>query len=207
MNVYTFFEKIDTIKDQLEIIDICKASWIRYNWNFQIINELTAQKHTFYNDYVSIINNLPSANHKKYDYYCFMRWLSMAQIGGGMMIDYDVANLGYYPTDLLCDINITKDKINILEYHIPCVVYGTSDQYLEICKKFCELIDNDKCYSIENNRIHTSDMLMLASGLIIVNPYKYVKHYPNLGKLVHCSYNATKTNKKRIMQEIIYDQK
>lgn len=90
------------------------------------------------------------------------------------------------------------NNINILQYHVPCVVYGSCEQYLKVCQRFCELIDLPQCIVNIDDKPHTSDMIMLANGFSTndVNKLKYVADYPNTGLLIHCSFNYCIQNKK-----------
>jgi hypothetical protein len=86
--------------------------------------------------------------------------------------------------------------------HVPCVVSGTAEQYLEVCKIFCGLKDNEKCIDNSYNRSHTSDMRMIAMGFKEdqFNKVKYVVDYPKTAPLVHCSQNVCSKNKKNKLQ-------
>jgi hypothetical protein len=91
-----------------------------------------------------------------------------------------------------------RDIRIILQYHVPCVVYGSCEQYLKVCQRFCELIDLPQCIVNIDDKPHTSDMIMLANGFSTndVNKLKYVADYPNTGLLIHCSFNYCTQNKK-----------
>lgn len=196
MNIcYTYYENIEEInngsytgtEDQKKLIDICRNSWERAGWRFVVLNETIAQKHFFYKKYKKIISTFPTINPKKYEYNCFMRWLAMSQIGGGLVIDYDVININFYKKDIVWN----KSGITVYQGHVPCVVYGTSKQYFYICKKFCEI----GCLFL--NKEHVSDMELLGSKKINFNKLDLVSYYPNLdSKLVHCCYNSCKNENK-----------
>jgi len=201
---YTYYEEIKTIDacakrkcTQKELLDLCKISWKKNGWDLIILDHSTAASHDFFPIYSSVVKKLPSINPKKYDYHCFIRWLAMAVVGGGLMIDYDVVNLGFE------NIEEYKEKIAIYQGHVPCVVQGTEDQYLEMCMNFCKLKD---CISNINKKPHVSDMIMLASGKIDFKKFTTVVDYPSSGILVHCSqWHCEKNNKNKVdaMKELI----
>lgn len=205
---YTYFEDLDGINkwnnySQKDLIEICKKSWEKNGWKIMVIGEKDACDHPLFNLYKSTVLSFPTANAYGYDYHCYIRWLAMANLGGGIMIDYDVVNLG------INDIDFFKfDELTIYQGHVPCVVSGTSQHYLEFVKF---VIDNKKFIAdnadIWNGEPHTSDMIILSK----TEKFKkidFVSSYPEIGLLTHCSQNdAHKNNKNKfqIMRELIDD--
>jgi hypothetical protein len=180
----------------MDIIEVCKASWYKYGWKLEIIGEKEARANHYYNEYKSIILDLPSVNPIGYDYHCFMRWLSMISVGGGIMIDYDVINMGLYS-----DTKIFNNKgLSIYQGHVPCVVSGSADDYMTTIKTFASLKDDMSCRQLINDTYHTSDMLMLASGKINFNSLNIAANYPNRGSLIHCSHAACQKNNESKLQ-------
>jgi hypothetical protein len=208
--VYTYYEPIGMNRDYAEedLIKICAKSWKQNGWKLIVLNYEKAKEHPFYFTYSEIIKKLPSINPHSYDYHCYMRWLAMSQIGGGLMIDYDVVNTSFKYEDSI--LLIKNKKLTILQDHVPCAVYGSSKQYLAMCQKFCKLIYNPKCIIEINNQPHTSDMIMIAMGFSDknINKIKYVVDYPNMAPLIHCSNkfcSENQKNKLEAMSEIIID--
>jgi hypothetical protein len=180
-----------------DLIKVCAKSWEKNGWKLVVLNYEIAKSHDFYSSYSEVIKQLPSVNPAYYDYHCYMRWLAMSKVGGGIMIDYDVANLS------LTDDSIFQQKmITGFQEHVPCVVSGKAEQYLEACKIFCELKDSEKCIDNNHNRPHTSDMIMLANGFKKdqFNKINYVVDYPKTAPLVHCSQRFCTENKKNKLQ-------
>ncbi len=202
---YTYFEIVPKIENcpnrkgsQKDLIEICKKSWKKYGWDLVVLSEKDAENHPFYEEYKQAISSLPSANPPPYEYHCFMRWLAVSNNGGGVMIDYDVINLGLEDFEFF-----DFSQLTIYQGHVPCVVSGQAEHYLEIAKKFLEIKEDKKCYCFFKNKPHTSDMLMLASENIIFNKLNFVEDYPKIGKLVHCSQGTCKNkNKYEIMNEL-----
>jgi hypothetical protein len=186
-----------------DLIKICAESWEKNGWKLVVLNYELAKSHDFYSSYSEVIKQLPSVNPAFYDYHCYIRWLGMSKIGGGIMIDYDVANLS------LTDDSIFQQKIITgFQGHVPCVVSGTAEQYLGVCKIFCELRDNEKCIDNNYKKPHTSDMMMIARGFKEdqFNKINYVVDYPKTAPLVHCPQDACLKNKRtklEAMREIL----
>jgi hypothetical protein len=203
--VYTYYEPLGMGRNYAEedLIKICAKSWEKNGWKLVVLNYELAKSHDFYSSYSEVIRQLPSVNTPFYDYHCYMRWLAMSKIGGGIMIDYDVVNLS------LIDDSIFQQKmITGFQGHVPCVVSGTAEQYLETCKIFCELRDNEKCIDNNYKKPHTSDMMMIARGFKEdqFNKINYIVDYPKTAPLVHCPQDVCfKNNKNKLqaMSEII----
>lgn len=202
--VYTYYEPVDQIDNRLlniytqyDLIKVCKESWLRNGWDdLVVLSHKDAQQHQFYEQYNAVIETLPSVNPNQYDYHCYMRWLAMAQIGGGLMIDYDVVNHSFSPQEYINLSDQKTDKIQIYQGHVPCVVNGTSDQYLSICEQFVT-VDVEECLDDARTDKHTSDMLMLSKSMFAkyIHKVHYVKDYPKLAPLIHCSqYHCFKQN-------------
>ncbi len=203
--VYTYYEPLGMGRNYAEedLIKICAESWEKNGWKLVVLNYELAKSHDFYSSYSEVIKQLPSVNPAFYDYHCYIRWLGMSKIGGGIMIDYDVANLS------LTDDSIFQQKIITgFQGHVPCVVSGTAEQYLGVCKIFCELRDNEKCIDNNYKKPHTSDMMMIARGFKEdqFNKINYVVDYPKTAPLVHCPQDACLKNKRtklEAMREIL----
>jgi hypothetical protein len=199
--VYTYYEPLEEMNRdyaQEELINICAKSWKKNGWRLVILNYDVARSHDFYPMYSEIVKKLPSVNLLSYDYHCYMRWLAMSKVGGGIMIDYDVVNLS-----LMDDSIFNQKTLTTFQGHVPCVVSGTAEQYLDICKAFCKLKDNEKCIVNFNNRPHTSDMIMLSNMKDQFNKLNYVVDYPGTAPLVHCSQKFCTENKKNKLQAMM----
>jgi hypothetical protein len=210
MNIcYSYYENVEKIErnySQLDLIDVCRKSWEPYGWQLKIISEIDAKKNDFYEEYKKYISKVPSINPDGYDYHCFMRWLAMVVVGGGLMIDYDVVNLGFSGHE-----NLNLPGLTVYQRHVPCMVSGTKEDYLETSKSFCALakswIEESQPLptQIINKKPHCSDMHMLASGKIKYNSFNIVSDYPNIGNLVHCSQGSCQNKTKlEIMKELTY---
>ena len=203
MIVYTYYEEILSKKQEEDLIEICKKSWEKNGWKFIVLRENDAKEHPFYSEYKSIIKTFPSINPETYDYHCYIRWLAMSRIGGGIMIDYDVINISLKEDSIFLNQNLS-----VYQTFIPCVVSGTNKGYLNACKKFCEFIKNENSVVEIDGKKHTSDMIMIkeSNNEEDFKKIDYVKHYPEKSPLIHCSYELTKYFKKsklEIMTKLI----
>lgn len=203
---YTYYEAISSIdqSEQQQQIELCRQSWQRHGWELVVLGLQQAQQHPWFELYSLGMQSLPTVNSHEYEYHCFLRWLAMVTAGGGLMIDYDVMNMGI--TDLAYFQQ--HQPLTIYQRHVPCVVYGTAEQYLAVCKKFFQFAVNRLYIELYKGRPHVSDMLMLQSGFTDddVKKLQLVKNYPETCPLVHCSTNSMKANggsKVQAMQKLL----
>lgn len=213
--VYTYYDHVDQIFNdtnkthtQHDLINICQKSWIFNGWNMIILNSDTAKKHPLYSEYHNTVRGFPSINPEGYDYHCYMRWLAMAQVGGGVMIDYDVINYSLSPSNQII-FNPYEDKLTVYQQHVPCVVFGSGEQYLNICKIFMN-IHPEEYLDHNQPQKHTSDMIMLSQPLFntIINKISYVSSYPDISPLIHCAQrncSENNVNKLQAMTNIYKD--
>lgn len=150
MNVYTYFLHINDAA--LPVIALWKESWSAHGWNPVVLGPDDFKKFPKANDYHSAISKLPTINTPDYEHSCYHRWAAMAAIGGGLLVDYDVYNFGFKPSDL----PEIQDSILILDRNAPCVVFGSATAFEAACSVFASYQPVD-CDTI-SGRPHTSDM-------------------------------------------------
>jgi len=214
--VYTYYQKIDELDEeyQKEILSICEESWRNKGWEFKVLSEKNVENSDSYSEFKKTILSYPTVNNYLYEYSCYMRWLAMAEIGGGILIDYDVFNLDLDSQD---EEFFNHTGLTIYVENCPCVVSGSKEDYLSAVRFFTSLhkdvqttIPDKDLYSKNflksiKDKPHTSDMYMICSGRIKLNKVNKVKNYPDIGKLIHCSnYNCLYKKlklKKEVMSE------
>lgn len=100
MNVYTYYMPVTGLwshESQVDLIDLWAKSWRRHGWDPVVLTENTARKHPRYAEFKAGYQKLPSEYGPEYDLNCFLRYVAMSQIGGGLLTDYDVMNYGFAP--------------------------------------------------------------------------------------------------------------
>lgn len=155
MNVYTYYQPV--LDNQNELISVWKRSWQKYGWTPVVIDENIAKQHPEFRRYFERIIQLPTVNPLAYETACYLRWLAMVVVGGGLMTDYDVMNYGFTPMNLL---SAQKAKpLTFLSQHVPCAVAGNE-------KAFQTVVDLIQFYipgprDTYQDRAHVSDMLII----------------------------------------------
>lgn len=185
MNIYTYYD--DILEGQHEIIELWKDSWMRNGWNPIVLDYSHAACTDMELEYLGA---LPSVNPKRYEMACFLRWKAMSNIGGGWMCDYDVANLGFSPED-----SKKYESMSILQGHVPCLVYGSSEAYYNMFEIFTT--ESMKFLTSIGGIPHTSDMIVISNIIDreFINRLDVVVDYPKREDsiLVHCSAESCRS--------------
>lgn len=162
MNVYAFFEPLEDSPstDYLRLIELWKKSWSFYGWSPKLLSLEDAKSHPLYQQLYDRCVDLPTLNNRKYELYCFLRWLAICQVGG-WYADVDIMNYGFVPEDygnkiVTCEKN---PSIHGTVIHIPREKYDTIiNEFLTFDSSiFIDVPVGDKVVK------HVSDMFVLAS--------------------------------------------
>lgn len=153
MKVFTFYSPVEGKKEneELALIQLWKRSWEALGWEPTVLNYESLNFDDELNALVRKFKKLPSINRYNLDYWCYLRWVAVAQQGGGFMCDYDVINYGFAPREI--------GPLTTYDRYVPCLVSGTSAEFMRAVGWFA----NQKVgfFSRFVAHAHTSDMLIL----------------------------------------------
>lgn len=117
-----------------------------------MLSDENAMNHPDYQEMNRIMDGLPFGY---YDRLCFLRWLAMATVGGGWLVDYDTFPLHKFESLPLPN----EGKLTVHEYSksggVPSMVSGTPEEWYRLAKAH---VENAKAHSGES---HWSDMKAL----------------------------------------------
>lgn len=154
--VYTFCAPIDgkIPEHEAALVELWRESWTANGWEAVVLDESSVQVNDEVARMLLAFRELPSINRRKLDYYCYVRWLAVAQAGGGFMCDYDVVNYGFRPRP--------AGKLTLYERSVPCLVSGTAAEYERVARFFAayEVEADDRL----QGRAHVSDMMILTKN-------------------------------------------
>ena len=195
--IYTYYDYVnDDHKATASVmLEHWRRSWSAQGWNPVILNKNHARSHPLYESFLNRILEYPTINPLEYEQACYLRWLAVAEQGGGFMSDYDVVNYSWRAREptakmLLYEVHADDELIT------PSVVGGTESGFQNVCAAICAApIQN--LGQILNDQHHVSDMLILqhyaATGLYAAT--RTVRQYGEDGwehaPLVHYSHGST----------------
>ncbi|GAQ84856.1 hypothetical protein KFL_002090080 [Klebsormidium nitens] len=165
--VYTYFEP--TQEAPLEMVklhrlaQVWRKNWYRAGWKPYVIGEDEARDHPLYQELREKFRLLPTVNDRFYELQCYLRWVAMANLGGGFMSDYDILNYGFPPPPA-SELSGPCGRGTLTSYEslMPMLVSGDSEAYIHMAKLFANYqVQNDDLDA--KGRPHVSDMELTLS--------------------------------------------
>lgn len=198
MRVYCYHSHVPllSIEDETRLIMLWKAAWSKAGFEPIVLNEFIARKNPLFEHLQGRLlrGELPSVNPKNYDEACFFRYIAMAEVGGGIMSDYDVIPYGW----TYAGSKMTR-MLRTYQGGCPSLVTGAKQAYLAAVKAFLEYqVGPDDRYQ---GKPHISDMYILQKGLIPHTPINEVKDYGENGweKATAVHYNTSSLTKNKLL--------
>lgn len=140
--IYTFYEPVAehpngrgtgmTKETDEDMIAFWAHHWTKIGWEPRILNLTHAKMHPRYKEFYKMVDQIPllgknrAGINKEYNMYCYLRWIAMANVGGGFMSDYDV--VPFRPIDSTIG-SFTVYSSGNDGRGIPCLMSGTEDEW------------------------------------------------------------------------------
>ncbi len=173
MKVFTFYSPVEgkRERDELALIEQWKQSWVAMGWEPVVLGYESLEFDAELDALVSRLKKLPSINKHNLDYWCYLRWIAVAQRGGGFMSDYDVINYSFEPREV--------GELTVYEEDVPCLVSGTRAEFLRAVGWFAaEPLGWKRSF---RRGQHTSDMVILRQHLQEVRQVRECVEYGKPG--------------------------
>ena len=187
---------------QEQILRLWVDNWKQAGFDPVVIGQQQAEAHPSYDEFRNYVTKMPFMNVFEYELACFLRWMAMAHIGGGLMADYDCFNAGFEPGDV-----IFKDMTIYEPPHVPCLVSGSSLEYERVIQIFMNFnigMYKDWLKPHSRNGKGVSDMLILANHSDQLNGVDMVRQYNKDGmsgaKAIHFSNSSCGGQKFKAIQ-------
>lgn len=199
MNIYTYHVPVPQIDQRVEstVLANWQRTWRKHGWEPVILSHQHARSNPGYNQYREAMSKKPMMNSKEYELACFMRWLAMETVGGGVHCDYDVMNNGLSPMDVKPFLD--DGKMTLYEpAHVPSMVSGSREEYRRMCDHFARFeLSHYKPHMMAESQggKKVSDMFILANDPSVVRPHKLVWEFHREpgwqgAKVIHFSHWA-----------------
>ncbi|CAE7802826.1 sirt2 [Symbiodinium sp. CCMP2592] len=99
--------------------------WRRAGWHTRVLGLDDAKKSAFYKQLLVRLNRIPLGPNPAYEKMCYLRYLAMAEAGGGWMSDYDTLPMQLLATSGLMD----KGRFTVLQGHVPALMSGSQEEW------------------------------------------------------------------------------
>lgn len=167
--VYSYYHPVPSMDYGVEsyLITCWRNSWHASEFIPVLLSHQVAEAHPRAEEFMAVVKRFPSVNASTYELACWMRWLALAQMKGGLMTDYDVIARAFSPEFLAL-----PDDVTVLDRGgVPCAVHATPEGAEMIVDN---IINIPPPIVTVDGRPHSSDML----------------HYQKMGYTKHLTLTA-----------------
>ena len=157
--VYTYYEPVAGIDESAQQAEIAvwRESWARWGWIPVVLGHPDYPRHLSPSA-LDHLAALPTVNPLGYDLACYVRWWAMKGRGGGLLVDYDVVNIGLRPEDL-APAEETTPILILAGKRVPCAVQLTASGAADWCEML--LAYKVRPDDLHQGRPHISDQEIL----------------------------------------------
>jgi hypothetical protein len=201
--VFTYYVDVPGLwspASQWALIDVWKRSWAKAGWDPIVVIQKDVETHPRFPFFWEHFMAKPTEWGPIYTTACFIRWLAMAHLGGGMLVDYDVINYGFTPREY------DPEQMVIFCDDPPGGVFmgailGSAQHYLDVSEIWAATkASNPEDWNPTINQLHQDDLSLLVRMFIaqnlkkpdwlVVKPGCALFDYPTwtTSKLVHYGY-------------------
>jgi len=163
MKLFTYYAECPGISsfDALKLLAVWREKWLAAGFEPFVLNEHIARKHPYFEELNKGLERLPSQNSPEYERACYLRHLALAQVGGGLMSDFDVFPRGGALPSGFLDWLGDQQQLVLLQANCvcPCLFYATPAVAERVCHEF--ITREFKMHEI-NGKPHISDQYCLS---------------------------------------------
>lgn len=195
--VYTYYDPVPSMPSQEWMLQKWSYEWTRLGFLPKILSRQDAMSHANFAELEKHFQKYPSINPLEYELACWLRWIAMVQVGGGLMLDYDVLPYGFSKAQLDLIVSHSNGSLDSLPVILmdhnpcPCAVYGTAKEFNNAVIWFAN--NEKKCSAPHGGKPHASDQTGVQSG----PPWRALDICWQMGRpgwekasLVHFSHSA-----------------
>jgi hypothetical protein len=175
VNVFTYYAdevpglydsqptSLGTAESQRELLKLWERNWKSRHWDPVVLTEADVRKHPRFDFFHEHFRYKPTEYGERYTVACWLRWLAMAQVGGGMLVDYDVFSYefkpsdaaGYDPHDMMIFANNPPERL------FMGAVLGSAQHYLDMCELFIAAVPCEHDWNKKAGLFHQDDLSLL----------------------------------------------
>lgn len=149
--VYTYLDRPDDVT-QAGMVELWRRSWDARGWEPVLLDEGTARRHPLFDLFDATVRSYPTVNPPNYEAACFVRWLALDWVGGGLLTDYDVLNHSFPAPATFPDAPV----VALDDERIPCAVF--TQPSAQLYRLFLDRRRMLQATVLEGGRPHVSDM-------------------------------------------------
>lgn len=161
MKIFTYYTHCagHNPEPEVKLLALWKETWAKLGVEPFVLQEWHARQSPGFGEFHNAIGQLPTTNNRDYEKACFLRWLALAQVGGGWMMDYDLFPNRF--SDLPHWTGAQMNRLQLMQANCvcPCFVYASSEVALRLCG---EMAPGKHGLRTINGQPHYSDQYVLC---------------------------------------------
>lgn len=189
--IYTYYQPLTNSIDfeLLQILQIWAYAFYAHGFYPIVLNKNSIRTRTNLDELVKTFSSFPTVNPKNYELNCYLRWIALAERGGGILMDYDILPMLHSNSKQLIELkNSTHRQLITYKNSIPMIARGNVRQinkWIDYMLNF-----NLSNTNLINGKRHISDMIMAHYS--ISNHHDIFTVKPKLS-FVHYSHHMRAT--------------
>ena len=178
--MHTYYTNEDDPSDKAtNTLGAWQEAWRRAGWETRILTIEDAKTSANFSQVErDLLTKVPLGNNPRYDYHCYMRYLAMAEAGGGWMSDYDVI-----PTWLTPDTDLPNNgSFTIYQNHVPALLSGTQEEWYRMTHALVSVaVEQGEEHAIlaQGKKLFSDMIAMLVLRSVVPQPLLYVNVIAN----------------------------
>lgn len=138
MKIFTYHINVspEGLENELRLITLWRNVWQTRGIETVVLSEFHARQHPYFSEYDAAISKLPTVNSVLYERACYLRWLALAQVGGGFISDYDVFPKAPGEGHEIFGPPFDGTKFNMFQKKGPCPSFNYVSK--ETCEWLCQ---------------------------------------------------------------------
>lgn len=149
------------LEPEFRLITLWREAWTKRGVEPVVLSEWHARQHPMFTEFDAVVSKLPTVNNFLYERACWIRWLALAQVGGGFISDYDVFPKADGDWNRLIEFDHLREALHMFQKRGPCPSFNYASK--EVCEWICrEIMNGDKGMRDYQGRPHTSDQYFLC---------------------------------------------
>jgi hypothetical protein len=163
-----------------------------------ILNRMHAEKRVNFKEISKKFSRFPTVNPPEYELSCYLRWIALAEQGGGLLMDYDILPMTSSRSEDMRKMRECKwGDLTTYSSMSPMVTHGNASEI----EKWVNYMANFQLKDVETiqGRSHTSDMMMAIhainhkQNIFAVKsalPFFHYSHYTIHNMFRHIKHNV-----------------
>ena len=164
--IFTYSQFLPSMGDSTiaQIVELWSYAFYAQGFFPVILNHTSAEVRYNFNETRSKFSIFPSVNHADYELSCYLRWIALAERGGGLLMDYDLLPMTSPRSTAMRALKECRwTNLTTYEMQTPMVLHGSGSE-IEKWVNYMTHFQMKDIVAIEG-KPHISDMIMALHSI------------------------------------------